>query len=108
MLPDELWNILEAVEKMPKFHSIPELTKYIRSRSLLCAFDIDGWRMKTYYSVFSYHLIQTMKPQGISLRLLVYAMAKGGFIATVCSGIDWVISAGFAITEWWHSRYCTG
>ncbi len=43
---NELWNTQDAFEKLLKFHSITALTKYIRSRPLLCAADIDGWRMK--------------------------------------------------------------
>ena len=43
---DESWDTPEAFESIVKFHSIPALTKYIRSCSLLCAPDIDGWRMK--------------------------------------------------------------
>jgi hypothetical protein len=35
----------QALERIIKFHSIPALTKYIRSRSLPIS-DIDGWRMK--------------------------------------------------------------
>ena len=47
----ELWNTREAFEKILKFHSISALTKYIRSRSLLCAPDIDGWRIN-YFDLF--------------------------------------------------------
>ncbi len=43
---NELSNTPEAFERILKFHSITALTKYIRSRSLLCAPDIDDWRMK--------------------------------------------------------------
>ena len=38
---NELWNTQDAFEKLLKFHSITALTKYIRSRPLLCATDID-------------------------------------------------------------------
>ena len=43
---NELWNTPQAFERIVKYHSIPALTKYIRSCSLLSAPDIDGWRMK--------------------------------------------------------------
>ena len=42
----ELWDTPEADERARKFHSIPVLTKYIRSKPLLCAADVDGWRIK--------------------------------------------------------------
>jgi hypothetical protein len=37
------WDTAQAFDRIVKYHSIPALTKYIRSCSLL---DIDGWRMK--------------------------------------------------------------
>ena len=40
---NELCNTQDAFEKLLKFHSITALTKYIRSRPLLCATDMmDG------------------------------------------------------------------
>ena len=43
---NDSWDTAQAFERIVKYHSIPALTKYIRSCSLLCAPDIDGWRMK--------------------------------------------------------------
>ena len=39
----ESWDTPQALERIIKYHSITALTKYIRSRSLLSAPDIDGW-----------------------------------------------------------------
>ena len=40
-------------ERARKYHSIVALFKYIRSRPLLCAPDVDGWRMKDQFqSIF--------------------------------------------------------
>ena len=43
---NEVWDTPQAFERIVKYHSIPALTKYIRSCSLQSAPDIDGWRMK--------------------------------------------------------------
>ncbi len=39
---NDAWNTQPAHDRIIKYHSIPALTKYIRSRSLLSAPDIDG------------------------------------------------------------------
>ena len=46
---NDSWNTQQTFERITKYHSIPALTKYIRSRSLLSAPDIDGWRMKNIF-----------------------------------------------------------
>ena len=49
-----------------KCHSIPALTKYIRSCSLLSVPDIDGWRMKNLFQrIF-------LSPDNEDLKVLVY------------------------------------
>ncbi len=46
---NDSWDTQQALERIIKYHSIPALTKYIRSRSLLSTPDIDGWRMKNLF-----------------------------------------------------------
>jgi hypothetical protein len=46
---NDAWDTQQALERIIKYHSIPALTKYIRSRSFLSAPDIDGWRMKNLF-----------------------------------------------------------
>ena len=60
----DLWNTQDAFERILKFHSMPALTKYIRSRSLLCAPDIDGWRMKDLFQRGMGWVIALQKPSG--------------------------------------------
>ena len=51
----EMWNTPEMEERDQKYHSMVTLFKYIRSRSLLCAPDIEGngetkWRYQSHSS----------------------------------------------------------
>jgi hypothetical protein len=48
---NDSWNTQQTFERITKYHSIPALTKYIRSRSLLSDPDIDGWRMKNLFQL---------------------------------------------------------
>ncbi len=65
---NELWNTQDEFEKLLKFHSITALTKYIRSRPLLCATDIDGWRMKDLFQ----SIFLPSDPENESIKELVY------------------------------------
>ncbi len=65
---DESWDTAEAFERIVKFHSIPALTKYIRSCSFLCAPDIDGWRMKNLLQ----RIFLSSDPDNEDLKILVY------------------------------------
>jgi hypothetical protein len=65
---NDLWDTPEAFERIVYFHSIPALTKYIRSRSLLCAPDIDGWRMKDLFQ----RIFLSSDPDNEDLKELVY------------------------------------
>ena len=65
---NELWNTQDAFEKLLKFHSITTLTKYIRSRPLLCATDIDGWRMKDIFQ----RIFLSSDPENEVIKELVY------------------------------------
>ncbi len=65
---DESWDTPEAFERILKFHSIPALTKYIRSCSLLCAPDIDGWRMKNLLQ----RIFLSSDTENEDLKVLVY------------------------------------
>ncbi len=65
---DESWDTSEVFERIIKFHSIPALTKYIRSCSFLCAPDIDGWRMKNLLQ----RIFLSSDPDNESLKVLVY------------------------------------
>jgi hypothetical protein len=64
---DESWDTPEAFEGIVKFHSIPALTKYIRSCSFLCAPDIDGWRMKNLLQ----RIFLSSDPDNEDLKVLV-------------------------------------
>ena len=55
-------------EMIVKYHSIPTLTKYIRSFSLLYAPDIDGWRMKNLLQL----IFLSSDPDNEDLKVLVY------------------------------------
>ena len=65
---NELWNTQDAFEKLLKFHSITALTKYIRSRPLLCATDIDGWRMKDLFQ----RIFLSSDPDNDAIKELVH------------------------------------
>ena len=64
----DLWNTQDAFERMLKFHSIPELNKYIHSRSLLCVPDIDGWGMKDLF----HRIFLSSDPENQAPKELVY------------------------------------
>jgi hypothetical protein len=66
--PDESWDTPKAFERIVKFHSIPALTKCIRSFSLLCAPDIDGCRMKNLLQ----RIFLSSDPDNEDLKVLVY------------------------------------
>ena len=66
---NELWNTQDVFERLLKFHSIPTLTKYIRSKPLLCATDIDGWRIKDLFQ----RIFLSSDRENESLKELVYA-----------------------------------
>jgi hypothetical protein len=65
---NESWNTPQALERIIKYHSIPALTKYIRSRSLLSAPDIDGWRMKNLLQ----RIFLSSDPDNDDIKVLVY------------------------------------
>ena len=78
----DLCNTEEAFERVLKFHSIPALTKYIRSRSLLCAPDIDDWRIKDLFQ----RIFLSTDPENEDLKELVYdclylSWLKGDFLS---------------------------
>ena len=78
---NDLWNTPDVFEKILKFHSIPALAKYIRSRPLLCSTDIDGWRMKDLF----HRIFLSSDPENESTKELVYDFLyipwfKGEFI----------------------------
>jgi hypothetical protein len=106
----ESWDTPEASERIVKFHSIPALTKYIRSCSLLCAPDIDGWRMKNLLQriFLSSDPDNEVLKELVYIRLLVYAMAERGIPTRIRTGIHGVLPHCTTKTEWWHSRYCPG
>ena len=65
---NDAWDTQQAFERIIKYHSIPALTKYIRSRSLLSAPDIDGWRMKNLFQ----RIFLSSDPDNEDLKELVY------------------------------------
>jgi hypothetical protein len=65
---DESWDTPEEFERIVKFHFIPALTKYIRSCSLLCVPDINGWRMKNLLQ----RIFLSSDPDNEDLKVLVY------------------------------------
>jgi hypothetical protein len=65
---NDSWDTTQTFEKIVKYHSIPALTKYIRSFSLLCAPDIDGWRMKNLLQ----SIFLSSDPDNEDLKVLVY------------------------------------
>ena len=73
-MENDLWNTQDAFEKILHFekilmfHSIPALTKYIRSRPLLCATDIDGWRKKDLFQ----RIFLSSDPEMEAIKELVY------------------------------------
>jgi hypothetical protein len=50
---NDSWDTSQAFDRIVKCHSIPALTKYIQSCSLICVPDIDGWRMKNLFQCIS-------------------------------------------------------
>ena len=64
----DLWNTQDAFERILKFHSMPALTQYIRSRSLLCVPDIGDWRMKDLFQ----RIFLSSDPENEALKELVY------------------------------------
>jgi hypothetical protein len=78
---NDLWDSDQARDRILKYHSIPALTKYIRSRSLLSAPDIDGWRMKKLLQ----RIFLSSDPDNEDLKSLVYdclylSWLKGQFL----------------------------
>ena len=65
---NELWNTQDAFERILKFNSVTALTKYIRSKPLLCAPDIDGWRIKDLFQ----RIFLSSDPEYEDLKELVY------------------------------------
>jgi hypothetical protein len=65
---NDAWDTQQALERIIKYHSIPVLTKYIRSRSLLNDPDIDGWRMKNLFQ----QIFLSSDPDNEDLKVLVY------------------------------------
>jgi hypothetical protein len=65
---DESWDTPETFERIVKFHSIPSLTNYIRSCSLQCDPDIDGWKMKNLLQ----RIFLCSDPENEDLKVLVY------------------------------------
>ena len=65
---NDSWDTPQAFERIVKCHSIPALTKYIRSCSFLCASDIDGWRMKNLFQ----RIFLSSDPDNEDLKVLVY------------------------------------
>ncbi len=63
-----LWNTQDVFERILKFHSTPVLTKFIRSRSLLCVPDIDDRRMKNLFQ----RIFLSSEPENEVLKELVY------------------------------------
>ena len=105
---NELWNTQVAFEKLLKFHSITALTKYIRSRPLLCATDIDGWRMKDLFQ----RIFLSSDPDNDAIKELVYdclylPWLKGEFMPEFAP--EWAGSYLIALQKArWHSRHRTG
>ncbi len=64
----EIWNTPEMEERARKYHSIVALLKYIRSRPLLCAPDVDGWRMKDQFQ----RIFLSSDPDNDELKALIH------------------------------------
>jgi hypothetical protein len=64
----EIWNTPVMEERDGKYHSIVVLFKYIRSRPLLCAPDVDGWRMKEQFQ----HIFLSSDPDNDELKDLIH------------------------------------
>jgi hypothetical protein len=65
---NDSWDTVQVFERIVKYHTIPVFTKYIRSYSLLCAPDIDGWRMKN----LLHRIFLSSDPENEDLKVLVY------------------------------------
>jgi hypothetical protein len=64
----EIWNTPEMEERARKYHSILALFKYVRSRPLLCAPDVDGWRMKDQFQ----RIFVSSDPDNDELKALIH------------------------------------
>jgi len=64
----EIWNTPEMEERARKYHSILALFKYVRSRPLLCAPDVDGWRMKDQFQ----RIFLSSDPDKDELKALIH------------------------------------
>ena len=93
---NEQWNTQDAFERIRKFHSVTAFTKYIRSKLLLCAPDIDGWRIKDLFQ----RIFLSSDPEYEDLKELVYdclyiPWLKGDFMPEFAA--EW---AGSYLMHW--------
>ena len=86
---NESWNTQDEFERILKFHFVTALTKYIHSNLLLCAPDIDVWRIKDLIQC----IFLSSDPENEDLKELVYdylhiPWIKGEFLSEFAP--EWV------------------
>jgi hypothetical protein len=64
----ELWNTPEMEEWARKYHFIGALCKYVRSKPLLCAPDVGGWRIKDQFQ----RIFLSSDPDNDELKALIH------------------------------------